>query len=143
MIDLDVGKLILVALIALVVLGPEKLPVAARTVGAIMRRMRNGWNNVRAEVERELQVAEIKQAARSVSEHVASSKGELDATVGHLREELEGGVLNTEMPLTRALDKSSLNSSGHTPSSLGSQIAPSSELSCHVNASEDVQHDVT
>lgn len=143
MIDLDVGKLILLALIALVVLGPEKLPVAARTVGAIMRRMRNGWNNVRAEVERELQVSEIKQAARSVSEHVASSKAELNATVGHLREQLDGGVLDKEVSSTLALDKPLLNSSDLAPPPLGSPTMPSSDLSCRANASKDVQHEVT
>jgi len=85
MIDLDIGKLILLALIALVVLGPEKLPVAARTAGAIVRRLRDGWSSVRAEVERELQVAEIKQAARDASGRVAAAQAGLDAVVSDLR----------------------------------------------------------
>ncbi|MGB6144548.1 MAG: Sec-independent protein translocase protein TatB, partial [Rhodanobacter sp.] len=59
MIEFSLGKLVLLALIALIVLGPEKLPGAARTAGALMRRVRRGWDDVRAEVERELQVEEI------------------------------------------------------------------------------------
>ncbi|MGB6029161.1 MAG: twin-arginine translocase TatA/TatE family subunit, partial [Rhodanobacter sp.] len=50
MIEFSLGKLVLLALIALIVLGPEKLPGAARTAGALMRRVRRGWDDVRAEV---------------------------------------------------------------------------------------------
>lgn len=143
MIDLDVGKLILLALIALVVLGPEKLPVAARTVGAIVRRMRSGWNNVRAEVERELQVAEITRAAREVSQQVASSQAGLDAAVGKLRAQLDGGALNTPVQPTQVLEKRSSAASSRFPSALGSSIAPASERSGQANTAEDVQHDIT
>jgi Sec-independent protein translocase protein TatA len=48
MIELSLGKMVLLALIALIVLGPEKLPGAARTAGALLRRVRSGWDNVRA-----------------------------------------------------------------------------------------------
>ncbi len=64
MIELSLGKMVLLALIALIVLGPEKLPGAARTAGALLRRLRSGWDNVRAEVERELEIEEIKRSAR-------------------------------------------------------------------------------
>jgi sec-independent protein translocase protein TatB len=64
MIELSLGKMLLLALIALIVLGPEKLPGAARTAGALLRRLRSGWDNVRAEVERELEIEEIKRSAR-------------------------------------------------------------------------------
>ncbi|MET0936495.1 MAG: Sec-independent protein translocase protein TatB [Luteibacter sp.] len=67
MIEISFGKLLLLALVALVVLGPEKLPHAARTAGALMRRMRNGWDNVRAEVEREVQAEEIKRTLRETA----------------------------------------------------------------------------
>lgn len=64
MIEISLGKMVLLALIALIVLGPEKLPGAARTAGALLRRVRSGWDNVRAEVERELEIEEIKRSAR-------------------------------------------------------------------------------
>src|SRR6185312_1868884 len=67
MIEISFGKLVLLALVALIVLGPEKLPGAARTAGALLRRVRNGWDSVRAEVERELEVEEIKRAAREAA----------------------------------------------------------------------------
>ena len=143
MIDIDIGKLILLALIALVVLGPEKLPVAARTVGAIMRRMRGGWNSVRAEVERELQVAEVRQAARHASEHVASAQAGLNATLGQLREPLDTQALNTLMQSTSPLDGAPPDSSSQMPPKLASTAAFSSAPSDHGHTTEHVVHDIT
>ncbi|HEX5960628.1 MAG TPA: Sec-independent protein translocase protein TatB [Rhodanobacteraceae bacterium] len=67
MIELSFSKLLLLAVIALVVLGPEKLPKAARMAGAMLRRLRVGWESVRSEVERELEMEEIKRAAREAA----------------------------------------------------------------------------
>jgi sec-independent protein translocase protein TatB len=68
MIELSFSKLLLLAVIALVVLGPEKLPKAARMAGVMLRRVRLGWENVRSEVERELQMEEIRRAAKEAAE---------------------------------------------------------------------------
>lgn len=68
MIELNFGKLLLLAVIALIVLGPEKLPKAARMAGAMLRRLRLGWESVRSEVERELEIEEIKRAAKEAAD---------------------------------------------------------------------------
>jgi sec-independent protein translocase protein TatB len=72
MIELSFSKLLLLAVIALVVLGPEKLPKAARMAGAMLRRVRLGWESVRSEVERELQIEEIRRSAREAAERAES-----------------------------------------------------------------------
>lgn len=81
MIEISLGKMVLLTLIALIVLGPEKLPGAARTVGALLRRMRSGWDNVRAEVERELALEEIKRTAREAAASAQAMQGELKTTM--------------------------------------------------------------
>ena len=77
MIEISLGKIVLLTLIALIVLGPEKLPGAARTAGALLRRMRSGWDNVRAEVERELAVEDIKRAAREAAGHAQTFQSDV------------------------------------------------------------------
>ena len=77
MIEFSLGKLVLLALIALIVLGPEKLPGAARTVGALLRRVRSGWDDVRAEVERELEVEQIRRAAREAAAQAEAAQQEV------------------------------------------------------------------
>lgn len=85
MIEISFGKLLLLALIALLVLGPEKLPGAARTAGALVRRMRGTWESVRAEVERELQVEEIKRTAREAAARAEAAQAQMNATALEVR----------------------------------------------------------
>lgn len=86
MIEISFGKLLVLALIALIVLGPEKLPAAARTAGALVRRLRGSWDSVRAEVERELQVDDIRRTAREAAARVDAAQSELDATLLQVRD---------------------------------------------------------
>ncbi|MDC8014222.1 Sec-independent protein translocase protein TatB [Tahibacter sp. BL] len=69
MFDIGFSELVLIGIVALLVLGPERLPGAARTVGALLRRARASWATVRSEVERELAAEELK---RSMQDTVAS-----------------------------------------------------------------------
>jgi sec-independent protein translocase protein TatB len=96
MIEISFGKLVLLALIALIVLGPEKLPGVARTAGALLRRMRSGWDDVRAEVERELQIEEIKRNAREVAARAEAAQTELDATLQQVRDMQNGAPARDE-----------------------------------------------
>lgn len=86
MIEISFAKLLVLALIALLVLGPEKLPVVARTAGALIRRVRGGWDTVRAEVERELEVEEIRRAAREVVEQKDKVQADLNATLKQVQD---------------------------------------------------------
>lgn len=79
MIELSFSKLLLLAVIALVVLGPEKLPKAARMAGAMLRRLRLGWESVRGEVERELELEEIRRSAKEAAEHADAMRKAADA----------------------------------------------------------------
>ena len=68
MFDVGFSELVLIGVVALVVLGPERLPGAARTAGALLRRARSSWANVKAEVERELAAEELKRNIRNAGE---------------------------------------------------------------------------
>lgn len=61
MFDIGMGEIGLIAVIALIVLGPERLPGAARTAGALLHKARQSWQSVRAEIERELAAEELKR----------------------------------------------------------------------------------
>ena len=61
MFDVGFSELLMTALVALVVLGPERLPKAARFAGLWVRRARAQWFSVKAELERELAAEELKR----------------------------------------------------------------------------------
>jgi sec-independent protein translocase protein TatB len=67
MFDVGMGEIGLIAVIALLVLGPERLPGAARTAGALLRKARQGWQSVRSEIERELAAEELKRTMKETA----------------------------------------------------------------------------
>lgn len=67
MFDIGMGEIGLIAVVALLVLGPERLPGAARTAGALLRRARASWQNVQQEIERELAAEELKRNLRETA----------------------------------------------------------------------------
>ncbi len=106
MIEISLGKMVLLALIALIVLGPEKLPGAARTAGALLRRLRSGWDNVRAEVERELEIEEIKRAAREAAARVEALQADVKSSLQQVQQPLveAAAMVNPAAPLMTRLD---------------------------------------
>ena len=54
MFDIGFSELFVIAVVALVVLGPKRLPNAARFAGLWVRRARAQWHSVKSELEREL-----------------------------------------------------------------------------------------
>ncbi|AQV95822.1 Sec-independent protein translocase TatB [Cupriavidus necator] len=61
MIDLGISKLALIGAVALIVIGPERLPKVARTVGALVGRAQRYINDVKAEVSREVELEELRK----------------------------------------------------------------------------------
>lgn len=62
MFDVGFSELLLLAIVALVVLGPEKLPHAARVAGAWVARIRRTISTMQTEIEREVAADEVRQA---------------------------------------------------------------------------------
>ena len=90
MFDFSFGEMLIVALVALVVLGPERLPKAARFTGLWVRRARAQWHSVKAELEHELASEELKrnlQAGRDAMRETESElRGGFDDTVADVRD---------------------------------------------------------
>jgi sec-independent protein translocase protein TatB len=93
MFDIGTGELGLIAVIALLVLGPERLPGAARTAGALLRKARQSWNNVRDEIERELAAEELKQSIKRTADEINPQ-----ADIDKFRESVESPMLNPPTP---------------------------------------------
>jgi sec-independent protein translocase protein TatB len=84
MFEFDFGKLAIIAVVALIVLGPERLPRVARTAGALLRRARNSWQNVRDEIERELAAEDLKKSVQDLKREVDVG-ADLRATASDVR----------------------------------------------------------
>ena len=99
MIDFGFDKIALIGAVALIVIGPEKLPRVARTVGALFGKAQRYVADVKAEVNRSIELEEIKKmksqfedAARNVHETVRSEVEQASAGIENgWRNTIEGG----------------------------------------------------
>ncbi len=66
MIDLGISKLALIGAVALIVIGPEKLPRVARTVGTLLGKAQRYINDVKQEVNRSMELDEFRKMKESV-----------------------------------------------------------------------------
>ncbi len=89
MIDLGISKMALIGAVALIVIGPEKLPRVARTVGTLLGKAQRYVADVKAEVNRSMDLEELKKmketvetAARDVETAVSSTTADLERELG-------------------------------------------------------------
>ena len=90
MFDFSLGEMLVVALVALVVLGPERLPKAARFAGLWVRRARAQWHSVRTELEQELASEELKRSLQEGRQVLVDTRSQLQDSLhdahSHLQE---------------------------------------------------------
>ena len=68
MFDIGFWELVIIAIVALLVIGPERLPSSAREAGKWLGRLRRFINNTRLELERELRLDEARDLAQKITD---------------------------------------------------------------------------
>jgi sec-independent protein translocase protein TatB len=98
MIDLGISKIALIGAVALIVIGPEKLPRVARTVGALLGKAQRYVADVKAEVNRSMDLEELKKmkdtvetAARDVQSGIQTSASDFEKSWSEATAGLENG----------------------------------------------------
>jgi sec-independent protein translocase protein TatB len=87
MIDLGLSKLAIIGVVALIVIGPEKLPKVARMAGTLYGRAQRYLHDVKSEVSREIELDELRNLHKEVNESAASFKSEVEQSMhGHIDE---------------------------------------------------------
>jgi sec-independent protein translocase protein TatB len=92
MFDIGFGELLLIAVVALVVLGPERLPKAARFAGLWVRRARAQWHSVKAELERELEAEELKRSLQDTQAALKQAQTRLQDELGQAQAGVREGL---------------------------------------------------
>ena len=83
MFDIGFTELVIVAIVGLLVIGPERLPGAIRTGSAWLGRIRRGFNDIKREVEQELHndgvMQELKNAQAQIRDEAAGIQSEVNS----------------------------------------------------------------
>jgi sec-independent protein translocase protein TatB len=89
MIDLGLSKLAIIGVVALIVIGPEKLPKVARMAGTLYGRAQRYLADVKSEVSREIELDELRNLHKEMSDSAQAIKQEVENTVASTAGEVE------------------------------------------------------
>jgi sec-independent protein translocase protein TatB len=87
--DVGFSELLVIAVVALLVLGPERLPKAARFAGLWVRRARAHWNAVKSEFESEIANEDLQRTLRDTRAALQSAQDQLRGTASELQHQLD------------------------------------------------------
>ena len=92
MFDLGFSELMVVALVALVVIGPERLPRVARTMGHLAGRLQRYVADVKADINREVELDELRKMRDSMQSAAQEMQSSFDAEVRNAESELNSAA---------------------------------------------------
>jgi sec-independent protein translocase protein TatB len=131
MFDIGFSEMLVCAVVALVVIGPEKLPRVARTLGHLFGRLQRYVTQVKSDIHREMELAEIgkvktefEDAARSFKSEIDSKAAETEREFRELQTSIEAEATPTPAPLVEE----------PPAEALPSDAAPSPQLELGIDA---------
>ncbi len=107
MFDIAFSEMLILAVVALVVLGPDRLPRVARQAGAWMGKLRRYVDDVKSDINRQMELSELRDlkaqvtdAARELETSMQSTVSGMKADFDDVQKSLEGGGTATTEPQT-------------------------------------------
>ena len=106
MFDIGISELGVIGVVALVVLGPERLPRVARTVGNLLGRAQRYMADVKTEVNRQMELDELRSMKAGVEESVRQIQSSVAENVGQINDEFDTAWREATAGLSGAADSS-------------------------------------
>ena len=85
MFDVGFTEILLLSLVGLLVLGPERLPRVARTLGGLTRKARSSWLNLKRSIEAEMRAEDLKEPLKHFEKEIKSTVDEVKSGVDSIR----------------------------------------------------------
>jgi sec-independent protein translocase protein TatB len=90
--DIGFSELVVIGLVALIVIGPEKLPRVARTVGHLIGRLQRYVADVKSDINREVELEELRKMRDSVQQAAASIETSVTSGLAKTEEEINQSI---------------------------------------------------
>jgi sec-independent protein translocase protein TatB len=100
MFDIGFTEIVVIAVVALVVIGPERLPKAARTMGHLFGRLQRYVNDVKSDINREMELDEL----RKLQKQVQTAASDLKSSVESAGRDIETDVRDVERGFNAPVD---------------------------------------
>jgi len=98
MFDIGFSEIVVIAVVALVVIGPERLPKTARTLGLLFGRLQRYVNDVKSDIRREMELDEL----RGLQREIQGAAREFEQSVKTAADDVSTGVRRVEHELNSA-----------------------------------------
>jgi len=132
MFDIGFSEIVVIAVVALIVIGPERLPKTARTLGHLFGRLQRYVNDVKADISREMELEELrklqqemKSAAHELESSMTAAATDVQSGVREVEAQLNAGA--SETPAPPPLQAAEIAAPATAPSPAPSADAPPSE----------------
>jgi sec-independent protein translocase protein TatB len=86
MFDVGFTEILLLSLVGLLVLGPERLPRVARTLGGMARKARSSWLNLKRSIEAEMRAEELKEPLKHFEKEIKSTIDDVKDGIGSIKD---------------------------------------------------------
>ena len=116
MFDIGFSEMVVCAVVALVVIGPERLPRVARTLGVLFGRLQRYVAQVKADIGREIEMSDLKQAKSEFESAARSFKAEVEAKGAEVEREIRDAQAQIERDLEAKAEVAALE--GAPPAAL-------------------------
>jgi sec-independent protein translocase protein TatB len=104
MFDIGFSELVVVGLVALIVLGPKRLPEVARMAGQWAGRLRRFVENVKQDLDREMNQAELSEL-KKLKQELDETRHAMESTTSKLVQDISGPAYDAQAALTRAIEQ--------------------------------------
>ena len=102
MLDIGFPEFMFIVIIAIIVLGHDKLPEALKTTGKMIGKMKRMWRDATADIRRELELEEMKEEMKKYKEELEKLQRKVDSDVGEINKGLTSLDDLTAMGNTRS-----------------------------------------
>ena len=113
MFDIGFSELLVIAVVALLVLGPERLPKAARFAGLWVRKARAQWYSVKSEFERDLAADELQRSLRETRESLRQAEEQLRGNADSIKKQIERGFDDVAAAAAATAETDALDADGN------------------------------
>lgn len=100
MFDIAFSELMLIAVVALVVIGPERLPRVARTAGHLLGRLQRYVGDVKADIDREMRLDELKKLQAQVADQARDMERSVNAQFASIENSLNQSIAGPQAEAT-------------------------------------------
>ena len=104
MFDIGFSEVVVIAVVALIVIGPERLPKAARTMGLLFGRLQRYVGDVKADISREMELDELRKLQASVQDAAHAIEQTVNKEIKSTESELSSIATSAEQALQPVAD---------------------------------------